>query len=295
LRHDVLPILERDLQPAIVEHLGRLAGMAREDEAFWAAFVGCRLQELVRREGDRRAIRCADLLAPLPWSGAAVPEGARSAVTRRLVRGIVQELRGDCRELTAHHVERVMHLASTHSSGRRVELPGIVAERSFEWMWFSVAEQEGRDMQRRDPRVARGKRANLAEFSLAVTLGAPGESTVIDVPSIRRRFRLKVIDWPQSERDTRGEQGVLDRDLLGLPLVLRNWRPGDSFRPEGRRSTHKLKRFLQASRVGLRDRAGWPVLTSREALVWARGLPPAAEFSSRKGTRAGVVIAEEEL
>ena len=139
LRHDFLPILERDLQPVIVEHLGRLARMAREDEAFWTGFVSYRLHELLRREENRLGIRCPDLLAPLPWEGAGLPEEARVALTRRLVRGIVQEMRGECRQLTSLHVQQVLHLASTASSGRRVELPGIIAERSFEWLWFSAA------------------------------------------------------------------------------------------------------------------------------------------------------------
>ncbi len=46
LRHQVLPVLERSLQPALVAHLGRLAELAREDEAFWKFVVrdaaGCR-------------------------------------------------------------------------------------------------------------------------------------------------------------------------------------------------------------------------------------------------------------
>ena len=88
-----------------------------------------------------------------------------------------------------------------------------------------------------------------------------------------------MIDWPGRERDTRFEQGVLDRDLLGSPLVLRNWRPGDSFRPRGRRSAHKLKHFLRANRVALRDRAGWPVLTSRETWSGPAGFRRPREFA----------------
>ena len=90
-------------------------------------------------------------------------------------------------------------------------------------------------------------------------------------------------------------RAVLDRDLLRSPLLLRNWRPGDSFRPQGRRSAHKLKQFLRVGRISVRDRAGWPVLTSAGMLVWARGFPVAAEFAPRKATRAGVVITEEEI
>ncbi len=240
LRHDILPVIERDLQPAIVGHLGRLARMAREDEAFWAGLVADRLGVLLRREGDRRGIRCSDLLVPLPWAGAALPDDSRFAVTRRLVRGIVQELQADSGQLTSLHVEQVLRLAMTHSSGRSIDLPGVTAERSFDWLWFSVAPREPRSA---DPNRATKKRtgADLLKFSHTVELGGRGETVVIVIPEIARRFCLKVIDWPDGERDTRFEQGVLDRDMLGSPLLLRSWRPGDSLRPEGRRSAHKLK------------------------------------------------------
>jgi tRNA(Ile)-lysidine synthase len=294
LRHDILRILERDLQPAIVEHLGQLARMAREDEAFWAGFVAHRLNELVKREGDRRGIRCSDLLAPLPWTAAELPDEARFALARRMVRGIARELQGNCRQLTTLHVEQVLRLATSHSSGHWIELPGIVAERSFDWLWFSAAQHEPVP-DAANHAAPKGNTANLLEFSRTVELGQSGETVVIVIPEISRRFRLKVIDWPGGERDTRFEQGVLDRDLLGSPLVLRNWRPGDAFQPEGRRSPHKLKYFLRTSRVSVRDRAGWPVLTSQAELAWTRGFPPAAQFAPRNATRTGLVIAEEEI
>jgi tRNA(Ile)-lysidine synthase len=294
LRHDVLPILERDLQPAIVEHLGQLARLAREDESFWAALVSRRMGEIVRRESDRSGIRCSDLNRPISEAGAASPEEAHTALARRMVRGIVQELRRDEKELTSLHVQQVLRLATTQSSGRRIELPGIIVERSFDWLWFSVASPAlfAGDSQQGAPSK---KASDFLEFSHTVELGQIGETAVIVIPEIARRFRLKVIDWPMRERDTRFEQGALDRDLLGSPLVLRNWRPGDSFRPQGRRSPHKLKHFLRTKRVTVQDRAGWPVLTSEETLAWARGFPPAAEFAPRKATRTGVVIAEEEI
>ena len=158
LRHHILPTFERDLQPAVVSHLGRLAHLAREDEAFWQAMVAERLRALARWEESgigrktgrpsdvdargsvklpaaRRGIRCADLLAPLPWMDAGCTEEIRLAVTRRLVRGIIEELQGHCQEITAQHVEQVLQLAIRSSSGQRTSLPGIVVERSFDWIW----------------------------------------------------------------------------------------------------------------------------------------------------------------
>src|SRR5438309_8973231 len=146
LRHEVLPILEHDIQPAIVNHLSRLARMSREDEAFWRALTRARLHTLLEREDGRLRIRSADLLNPTsnagPPLGIDLPEEARLAVTQRLVRGIIQELRGHCRQWTADHVERVVHLAVAGSSGSRLELPGGIVERSFDWLWFSVANEE---------------------------------------------------------------------------------------------------------------------------------------------------------
>jgi len=118
---------------------------------------------------------------------------------------------------------------------------------------------------------------------------------MVAVPEIGRRFCLKVIDWPGQARETITRLEAIDGELLRSPLMLRNWRPGDSLRPQGRRRPCKLKQFLREGRIAVRERQGWPVLTSAGALVWARGLPVAAEFSPGENTRTGVLITEETL
>jgi tRNA(Ile)-lysidine synthase len=127
-----------------------------------------------------------------------------------------------------------------------------------------------------------------------VNLPTHGIATVL-VPELNRRFCLKVIDWSVSERDTKRDSAVLDANLLREPLILRSWRPGDAYRPQGRRGLKKLKEMFLAGRVPTRDRACWPVLESCGRVVWARGLPPADEFCVRDDTRAGVVIEEVQL
>jgi len=300
LRHQLLPVIERDLQPAIVEHLSRMAQMAREDEAFWVSLIAERLRTLVVREGNRLGIRCSDLVAPVSWAGRNSEE-AQVAVTKRLVRGMTEALAGGRLQLTARHVEQVLHLASESSSGSRAELPGIVVERSFDWIWFertapARAERSGTQV----PSSGEGSQrcsqgAETKEFSYHVQVpSAPGETSTVAVPEIGKCFRLKVFDWPVLARETI-TQGILDRDLLQSPLLLRNWRPGDSYRPLGRRNAHKLKQLFRVGRVGVRDRAGWPVLISAGQLAWSRGFPVAADFAPRNDTRIGVVISEERI
>jgi tRNA(Ile)-lysidine synthase len=294
LRHQVLPILEREIQPSVVAHLSRIADRSREDEAFWKAITRMLLRSLLEREGGSLRIRCADLLNPCSkgvFVGIDLPEAARSAVSQRLIRGIVQELSGHHRQWTADHVARVVHLAASGSSGSRVELRGVVVERCFEWLHFSHAEEKTSEY----AASLKGNREVSSSFSRVVTLGNPGEATVIAVPEIKRRFHLKVVDWHLLGSDTDVDKLALDQDLLHTPLVLRNWRHGDSFRPKGRRSSRKLKQFFRIKRVAVPDREGWPVLTSADMLVWTRGLPVAADFAAGGATRAGVIVSEEEI
>jgi len=86
---------------------------------------------------------------------------------------------------------------------------------------------------------------------------------------------------------------VLDLHALRVPLVLRNWRPGDQFQPAGHRKVHKLKRLLNEQRISRWERAGWPVLVSAGVVVWARAFPVAAEFAATRSTRSAIWIVEE--
>jgi tRNA(Ile)-lysidine synthase len=288
IRQQLVPLLERDFSSQAVNHLAGLAGFAREEEVFWSALVEDRFRALVRADKGKLGIPIHDLLAPLDLSSAAEPAALRT-LTERLIRRLYQELRGGPGGLTAVHVEQVIHLAAASASGSRAELPGgIMVERNFGELIFSGSHGAGRSS---------GGRETVSPenaYLYVVSLPAHGVASVL-VPELNRRFCLKVIDWSVSERDTKRDSAVLDANLLREPLILRNWRPGDAYRPQGRRQPKKLKEMFLAGRVPSRDRASWPVLESGGRVAWARGLPPAEEFCVRADTRAGVVIEEVRL
>ena len=294
VREQLLPVLERDFSPAIVAHLGDLARFAREEEAFWTALVEDCFLARSKKTGAAASVVIHDLLEPLgpiarlnPSVKAQTGPTSSRSLTERLIRRLYQELRGDCRDLSARHVEQVIRLAIVSSSGRRVELPGgIVAERVFEEIIFS-RQNPSRPHVRLQETIPQPN-----AYQYVVSLPDRGTTTV-SIPELGTSFRLKVIDWPSVERDTKREGKVLDAALLRTPLILRNWRPGDAYRPHGRRQTRKLKQMLLAGRVPGRQRAGWPVLESNGQVIWARGMPAAEDFCAREGTRRGVVIEED--
>lgn len=288
IRFDLLPVLEQVSPPGVVERLGQFARLAREEETFWTALVTERCDTLMEKSSEGHSIRTGDLLAPLPPPLATPGPDALAAVSRRLARRIYENLHGDRRQLSAEHVEQILHVARSAAGRGQVELPGgIVAERSFDRLVFRAA---------RSP-MESGAHAIISPehpYEYLVELSAR-EAATVSVPEIGRRFRLNLIDWVSAASDTRSQAQTLDWDRLRSPLVFRNWRPGDSYRPWGRRRAAKLKRMFAERRVARWERPGWPVLTSGGAVAWARGLPVADEFAAWAETKIGVRIDEEPL
>ena len=298
IRHNLIPILLRDFDPAVVTRLSRLALHAREDETFWRSLEEERFQALATRESSVAiSLDVTNLLSPWPSLhsvdrgvvGDPAPPPSTRALTRRLVRRIFAELRGSREQLTSRHVDSVIDLAVKSQSGARIHLPGICVERIFDRLRFTSV------LAAQDNQGDAKTRGRNCDFTYTVSGPALLESSSIVVTEIHRRFNLKVVDWPPAQSDTVVGWGALDFDRVRWPLVLRNWRPGDSYRPRGSRRVRKLKRLLLQSRIPQSARGSWPVLTSEGKVIWASGYPAAEEVAPQSGTRTGLLIGEEEL
>jgi tRNA(Ile)-lysidine synthase len=290
IRKKLLPLLEKQFQPAIVEHLSTLAELAREDEADLQGQAELRVLALAKETKGGLRIPARDIAGPRSTPrnlqrqtsddyGIAI---SSAGVRKRMVRHMIANIKPRAGQLGANHVETVLELARGRQSGSSLSLPGgIEVRRERDELLFLAVDRTEKTSSHAAPR----------EYEYKIDL-ARGE-TEVSVTELGCVFRLRVIDWPLKRGETSSDGAVLDRDRLRLPMVLRNWRPGDRLRPQGHRSAHKLKRLLNEKRVSRWERDGWPVLTSGGVLAWARGFPVAAEFAANERTRAGIVVAED--
>jgi tRNA(Ile)-lysidine synthase len=309
IRKKLLPLLEKQFQPAAVEHLSALASFAREDNAYLDATAASSVTTLCKQENGAISIDIQELLrspqlttsAPtatnfprprvahplrLSKGGGLEPTQLQTkAITRRMIRQIVDQAKPQAGQLTAPHVDAILHLAERGKNGSSLPLPGgMEVRRDQNKLTFRAIPPTANKNKLAQPAKAFEHRI---EFS--------GTEAVIRVPCLACVFRLRMIDWPPKRGETSTTGPVLDRHALRLPLVLRNWRPGDRLRPAGHRNAHKLKRLLNQKRVSPWERDGWPVLTSAGSLVWARGFPVAPEFAAKDSTKVGILIAEEKI
>jgi tRNA(Ile)-lysidine synthase len=288
IRRKLLPLLQKQFQPAIVGHLCTLADLAREDEAFLDAVTVERLRTLVRKSGVQARIALDDLFQPWKKKGFNAEDAESTektrALTKRMVRRIVESIKPRQGQLGSGHVDAVLQLARGGQSGSSLSLPGgVEVRKERDALVFLAVENAG----------VRASQSTPRKYEYKIDL-ARGDAEV-SVAELGCVFRLRVIDWPPKRGETSTDGAVLDRDRLRFPMVLRNWRPGDRLRPQGHRSARKLKRLLNEKRVSRWERDGWPVLTCGGVLAWVRGFPVAAEFAANERTRAGIVIAEEQI
>jgi tRNA(Ile)-lysidine synthase len=303
IRKKLLPLLEKQFQSGVVEHLVSLAEFAREDEEFLELLAREHCEVLARRTKIDGRISVRDLLRPIKGQKL-YTEGTEStedterknpeALTKRILRRLIEERKSGTGQISAQHIAAVLELARSGENGKVVQLPGGVDVRR---------ERNELVFRGNSPRPARrseGKRGaektSAVEYEYKIDFDNLRNGDVsLRVPQVQCVFRLRVIDWAVKRGETSQTGAVVDRDRLRLPLVLRNWRFGDKLQPAGHQKAHKLKRLLNEKRVSRWEREGWPVLTSGGVLVWARGFPVAAEFAATEGTRTGILIAEETL
>ncbi len=138
IRSKLVPLLEKQFQGQVVEHLAQLAEHAREDEAFSDAAARERVDEILSTDGPMR-VHVADLTGP------EVPVALRG----RVVRLIVNRCKVRAGELSSAHVASVLEFALHGENGKRLQLPGgVEVRRERDMLHFrsATAGQRGRKL-----------------------------------------------------------------------------------------------------------------------------------------------------
>ncbi|MXZ72923.1 MAG: tRNA lysidine(34) synthetase TilS [Acidobacteria bacterium] len=251
VRHRVLPVLERECSPAVAEALARAAAIAGADADWIGKAVKGAEPGVIQVAGEELAIDVSRLMAAPP------------ALAQRLVRLALQRVGG--RRVGFHHVAQVLQMARAAGSGSpRVDLPGV----QVEW-------RDGRlhcappSVRRRRGRPGREVCPDGESNGFEYPLPVPGEAAIPELG-------LRVSAAPaaaSSLRDPRGTTVAMRASDLTPPLLVRNWRPGDSFRPLGLGGrAKKLQDFFVDRKIRRADRHSIPlVIDPRLGVVWVAG------------------------
>ena len=239
LRLELLPQLQQAFNSNLNATLLRTSKIIREEEDFWESHLASWLKEYSVELGDdgiRLPIR--PLLETHP------------AMQKRLLRRVVQQVKGDLRGFGFHHTEILLQLCRSPAANRQLDLPGEVrAEKSYDWVTVTLRPETAEDFTFR-----------ISDYGLHV------------FPPLNHSMAVELLDTDMPiEFSHDPNEAIMDPDRVSFPLTLRSCRPGDRFRPLGLGGSKKLKNFFIDSKVPKSQRRQIPILCSKDHIIWVVG------------------------
>jgi len=259
LRHEFIPKLAESFNPRLCETLSRTVELLENEDAWLQELTATWLAQHASPDSEETAVNAAAL------------SNAPVALARRAIRALLRRTGSDLTDVTFDRIESIRGLLGEGKSGKTIQLPGrLVAERTFDRILFRQVQ---------DP---------VKEF--AYVLPIPG---TVHIPELGKTFRAGIADGTMVPHGSENRDWVfVDGGRLGPCVKIRNWKPGDYFKPVGWPGG-KLKKHFQRARVPRSQRSRWPVFEIDSTLVWVASFPVSREFAP--SGRSQIIVALETI
>ncbi|MFZ1133927.1 MAG: tRNA lysidine(34) synthetase TilS [Candidatus Korobacteraceae bacterium] len=259
VRHQLLPLLERDFNPNIRQLLSETADVALAEEDFWQPYVAALVSHWHQKVRGMRLQESAGAGAGFLSAGVAVQR-----------RALMQFLEWHGIKADFHHIEEVRRCALGEAPS--ANLPrGWRANRDGDWLQL-IPPASATD----EP---------TADGGYEYVLPIPGR-TLISEAGVT--VQATIVHTEAAALESPGT--LLRAAVVGSELTFRNWHAGDRFRPAHSASEEKLKRLFSKKRIPAEQRPLWPVALSGGQLVWVREFSVAHDFAWVPGDGDAVKI-----
>ncbi len=261
VRHQLIPLLEKDYTANLVQILNRTASICFEEDRWIDDQLAPLLaRSVAARNSTSLRLRVDSLVrAPRP-------------VQRRIIRNALRMWLGDLQRFSAAHIENIVALLPDDQRHRRLHLPRrIEAERTVTGLCF-----------RRFPGNYRGRpQAALPAEPVGLTHAidtAEDLPAAIEIPEagLRLTFQIeRAIDHALDHEVVRScgpHRACFDLNRLTFPLVIRNPKPGDRISPFGLQGTQKLKKLFIDHKIPKPERSRVPLVIGGDTILWVVGV-----------------------
>jgi tRNA(Ile)-lysidine synthase len=257
IRHELIPLLQREYNPAIKELLTSLSSLTAAEDDLLETLTESEGRRLSRVDTDGKAVSFD------PAAFAALPEALRLRLVRWALRRVTGTLDGFGH---AHVLEAAAILSNAEGVKKAANLPhnvviGMAASTGFVSLGGPPAGQSDGFAEQRPSMLPHEEQTILPGEAIPLLAGWHLESAVVSPGDEGGEpgELLALFDW--SELQKRG------------PLALRTRRPGDTIQPlgmTGHKSLHDL--FIDA-KIPRRTREGIPVVALQRSheVLWVPG------------------------
>ncbi|MDK2820626.1 MAG: tRNA(Ile)-lysidine synthase [Clostridia bacterium] len=247
IRHQLMPLLAKEYNPAIINVLSRTAIILQEDEEVLSNLAKKALSNVKKREENGKLVLDRQEYLGLP-----------PGLQRRVLR------------LAAANLGRKV-------SFKQVEEAREVVDKCSVITWPGDLRIE---VNRREIYLQTSSQLKIKPF--LYYLKVPG---ITPLPELGKAIKAEFSNIPSNFRKCRQDEAWLDWEKLDKPLLVRDWKPGDVFRPLGMCGRKKLQDFFVDSHIPMSKRHSVPLVISGDKIAWVAGLRLADDFKISSLTR----------
>jgi len=272
IRLKLMPAL-MGYNPAIKNDMARLSRILARDEDYLEDNAQAAYENVVMKKDKNAVSLSLNKLRKL-----------HDAIKVRIFFMAAEELCGSAKGFYSYHAEDfLMLLLSGRSPNASITLPHSMAV----YREYDVVTIEKRQEARGKPAPASSKQGGQ-EVLFEKALKINGKTAVIadngfKIAEFNAEIQVRkgALPLPPPEGERRGislwrgiKVGVayFDYDKLQLPLIVRNFMPGDKFAPFGMKGRKKVKELFQEKKIAKRKRCLIPIVVSGDAIIWVAGI-----------------------
>ncbi len=253
IRLDLIPYIQKKFVPRIIPQISKIVSILQEEDALMEKLAAQEAREAVLfKQGEVYLNLPATLSLP-------------KALGRRVVRHFLREIKGDLREISFEDVESILNLAEGENFQLKRE--------------FLLKREKGLIFRRTERHV---------EAAYEHLWDGLSPLRIYELNLLIKAEKRKSLPSPRAFDDD--TLAFLDGEKVRFPLVVRNRREGDRYRPLGAPGKKKLKEVMRAKGIPLVERDRRPVFISDEEIIWVVGLPVAEKFKVSRSTKEIVVL-----
>ena len=250
VRLDLLPLLEKEFNPAIRRTIRQNMNILAEEEEYLERKTELAASLCIRPftlPEDEKPQQLAVLAEPFL--------DQHPAIRRRILE---QCFLGMGIRPAYGQIDTIAEFMANGSSGGEIHLDdGVRVEKRKDQLLFCRPLEHGRK---------RGKKEALPAIDL--TLAGPGHYFL---PEHGRELVIEERDSPATVQGD-GSSLLVDRAKVAFPLVLRSAQPGETFHPYNSPGRKKVSRYFNDRKIPAHKRVAWPVLLSGDRVVALPGL-----------------------
>lgn len=260
VRLDLIPYLEKNFNPNIIESLNKTSELIYEENLFlqnlaMEGFLSCLIES--SKTGVKLSIKKFNLL--------------HDVIKRRVIRIAIKEINEYNNPAEKIHVEQIMDLVKKAKTGSWIRIPGNI-----------IARIEYGNL------IITGELWCQKKLNYSYPVFIPG---IVDIPELNAQLITKII-YPKDIESIKLSNFIclLDKDKIPENIFIRNRRNGDIINPSGMQGSKKLKDYFIDEKIPREERDRIPLIASGNEIIWIIGKRYSEKYKVTVQTKEVVML-----